>query len=45
MLWSTLRSKPIESLAGLGTMMLGLAIYAICPCRRETEKMAGENLL
>lgn len=44
MLWSTLRAKPVESLAGLGTMMLGLAVYAICPSRREPAKQEGKNL-
>jgi APA family basic amino acid/polyamine antiporter len=42
MLWSTLRAKPIESLAGLGTMMLGLAVYALCP-RRSGQKPVLER--
>jgi APA family basic amino acid/polyamine antiporter len=34
MLWSTLRGKPTESLAGLATMALGLGVWALCPRRK-----------
>jgi hypothetical protein len=40
MLWSTLRGKPMESLAGLATMALGLGVWALCPCRKNPAQAA-----
>jgi APA family basic amino acid/polyamine antiporter len=41
MLWSTLRGKPTESLAGLTTMALGLGVWALCPCRKSAAPATG----
>ncbi len=34
MLWYTMKAKPMESLAGLGTIALGLLIYLLCPRKK-----------
>jgi APA family basic amino acid/polyamine antiporter len=40
MLWATVKGPPMESLAGLATMMLGLGVYVLCP--RRTAPAEGE---
>jgi APA family basic amino acid/polyamine antiporter len=41
MLWHILRSSPYESLAGLGTILLGLVVYLLSPARRRDDAQTG----
>ena len=34
MLWFNVQRQPKESMAGLGTLLIGLAVYALCPSKK-----------